>query len=74
MTRTDLGDGGLGKLHVAWFDHFLRGADNGVLDEPPGAALPHGPRGVHRRTGVARPRRRHAVLPAGGPERKRGVA
>ncbi|HEX5585754.1 MAG TPA: CocE/NonD family hydrolase [Acidimicrobiia bacterium] len=35
MTRTDLGDGGLGKLHVAWFDHFLRGADNGVLDEPP---------------------------------------
>jgi uncharacterized protein len=35
MTRTDLGDGGLGALHVAWFDHFLRGADNGVLDEPP---------------------------------------
>jgi putative CocE/NonD family hydrolase len=35
MTRTDLGDGGLGQLHVAWFDHFLRGADNGVLDEPP---------------------------------------
>jgi uncharacterized protein len=34
-TRTDLGDGGLGRLQVAWFDHFLRGADNGVLDEPP---------------------------------------
>jgi putative CocE/NonD family hydrolase len=35
MTRTDLGDGGLNALHVAWFDHFLRGAENGVLDEPP---------------------------------------
>ena len=34
-TRTDLGDGGLGELHVAWFDHFLRGADNGVMDDPP---------------------------------------
>jgi predicted acyl esterase len=28
-------DGGLPELQVAWFDHFLRGADNGVLDEPP---------------------------------------
>jgi len=37
-TRTDLGDGGLGDLHVAWFDHFLRGSDNGVLDGP-GARL-----------------------------------
>jgi putative CocE/NonD family hydrolase len=34
-TSTALGDGGLGQLHVAWFDHFLRGADNGVLDELP---------------------------------------
>jgi len=35
MTRTDLGDGGFGRLQIRWFDHFLRGADNGVLDEPP---------------------------------------
>jgi hypothetical protein len=34
-TRTDLGDGGFGKIQIAWFDHFLRDADNGVLDEPP---------------------------------------
>ena len=33
-TRTDLGDGGLAELHIAWFDHFLRGVDNGVLDAP----------------------------------------
>jgi putative CocE/NonD family hydrolase len=33
-TRTDLGDGGFGKIQIAWFDHFLRDADNGVLDEP----------------------------------------
>lgn len=33
-TRTDLGDGGLSALQVAWFDHFLRGADNGVLEGP----------------------------------------
>jgi hypothetical protein len=33
-TRTDLGDGGLAELHIAWFDHFLRGLDNGVLDAP----------------------------------------
>lgn len=33
-TRTDLGDGGFGKLQLDWFDHFLRGADNGILDRP----------------------------------------
>jgi uncharacterized protein len=33
-TRTDLGDGGFGKIQLNWFDHFLRDADNGVLDEP----------------------------------------
>jgi uncharacterized protein len=33
-TRLDLGDGGLAELHVAWFDHFLRGIENGVLDGP----------------------------------------
>jgi uncharacterized protein len=35
MTRSDLGDGGFGKLQIRWFDHFLRGAENGVLDEAP---------------------------------------
>lgn len=35
LTRTDLGDGGFGKMQIAWFDHFLRGAENGVLDEAP---------------------------------------
>jgi uncharacterized protein len=34
-TRSDLGDGGFGKIQIAWFDHFLRGADNGVLEEAP---------------------------------------
>lgn len=33
LTRPDLGDGGFGRIQVAWFDHFLRGADNGVLEE-----------------------------------------
>jgi uncharacterized protein len=33
-TRNDLGDGGLAELHVAWFDHFLRGMENGVVDGP----------------------------------------
>jgi uncharacterized protein len=33
-TRSDLGDGGLAELHVAWFDRFLRGADNRVADGP----------------------------------------
>jgi hypothetical protein len=35
ITRFDLGDGGLTSLTIDWFDHFLRGADNGVLDGPP---------------------------------------
>jgi uncharacterized protein len=35
ITRFDLGDGGFMKLMIAWFDHFLRGADNGVTDGPP---------------------------------------
>lgn len=30
----DAGDGGFDRLQVRWFDHFLRGQDNGVLDEP----------------------------------------
>jgi len=34
ITRFDLGDGGLTTLMIDWFDHFLRGADNGVLDGP----------------------------------------
>jgi putative CocE/NonD family hydrolase len=29
------GDGGLAALQLRWFDYFLRGAENGVLDEPP---------------------------------------
>ena len=29
------GDGGLAGLQIRWFDYFLRGAENGVLDEPP---------------------------------------
>ena len=33
-TRDDLGDGGFAELQVAWFDHYLRGADNGVLEGP----------------------------------------
>lgn len=33
-TRADLGDGGFGKLQLDWFDHFLRGADNGILERP----------------------------------------
>jgi hypothetical protein len=33
-TRTDLGDGGFTRMQIEWFDHFLRGADNGVLDTP----------------------------------------
>jgi putative CocE/NonD family hydrolase len=37
-TRTDLGDGGFGKLQLAWFDHFLRDADNGCsTGRPPGS-------------------------------------
>jgi hypothetical protein len=28
------GDGGLAALQLRWFDYFLRGAENGVLDEP----------------------------------------
>ena len=28
------GDGGLAGLQIRWFDYFLRGAENGVLDEP----------------------------------------
>ena len=28
------GDGGLSELQIRWFDYFLRGAENGVLDEP----------------------------------------
>jgi putative CocE/NonD family hydrolase len=34
ITRFDQSDGGLGALVIAWFDHFLRGADNGVVDGP----------------------------------------
>jgi hypothetical protein len=34
ITRFDLGDGGLLSLTIDWFDHFLRGADNGVADGP----------------------------------------
>jgi uncharacterized protein len=33
-TRVDLGDGGFTRMQVEWFDRFLRGADNGVLDTP----------------------------------------
>jgi hypothetical protein len=29
------GDGGLAGLQLRWFDYFLRGTENGVLDEPP---------------------------------------
>lgn len=29
------GDGEIGKLQARWFDHFLRGNDTGILDEPP---------------------------------------
>ena len=29
------GDGGLTALQLRWFDYFLRGAENGVLDDPP---------------------------------------
>jgi uncharacterized protein len=28
------GDGGLAALQIRWFDYFLRGIENGVLDEP----------------------------------------
>ena len=28
------GDGGLAALQIRWFDYFLRGTENGVLDEP----------------------------------------
>jgi putative CocE/NonD family hydrolase len=28
------GDGGLAGLQIRWFDYFLRGTENGVLDEP----------------------------------------
>jgi len=28
------GDGGFPALQVRWFDHFLRGIDNGVMNEP----------------------------------------
>jgi putative CocE/NonD family hydrolase len=34
ITRFDQGDGGLMALMTAWFDHFLRGVDNGVVDGP----------------------------------------
>ncbi len=30
-----VGDGEIGALQVRWFDHFLRGEENGILDEPP---------------------------------------
>jgi putative CocE/NonD family hydrolase len=30
----EAGDGGLYELECRWFDHFLRGEENGVLDEP----------------------------------------
>ena len=53
ITRFDLGDGGFGALMIAWFDHFLRGADNGVLDEPAGPHLQARPRGVRRRAAMA---------------------
>jgi hypothetical protein len=33
-TRSDLGDGGFTRLQVEWFDHFLRGAENGAMDGP----------------------------------------
>jgi uncharacterized protein len=33
-TRVDLGDGGFTRMQIEWFDRFLRGADNGVLDTP----------------------------------------
>jgi uncharacterized protein len=33
-TRTDLGDGGFTRMQIEWFDHFLRGADNAVLETP----------------------------------------
>jgi hypothetical protein len=29
------GDGGLAALQLRWFDYFLRGTENGVLDDPP---------------------------------------
>jgi putative CocE/NonD family hydrolase len=35
ITRFDLGDGGFNAMTVQWFDHYLRGADNGVADGPP---------------------------------------
>jgi predicted acyl esterase len=47
-TRTDLGDGGLAELHVAWFDHFLRGMDNGVLGRISCSPLSLGGREIHR--------------------------
>ncbi|WP_067683559.1 CocE/NonD family hydrolase [Nocardia miyunensis] len=28
------GDGGLAALQIRWFDYFLRGTENGVLDDP----------------------------------------
>jgi uncharacterized protein len=34
FTRPDLGDGGFTRLLIRWFDHFLRDANNGVLDSP----------------------------------------
>jgi putative CocE/NonD family hydrolase len=34
-TQPGLSDGGFARTQVAWFEHFLQGADNGVLDEPP---------------------------------------
>ncbi len=30
----EAGDGEIGALQVAWFDHYLRGHENGVLDGP----------------------------------------
>ncbi|MCU1344392.1 MAG: putative esterase [Acidimicrobiia bacterium] len=34
ITRFDLGDGGLMAMTIAWFDHYLRGADNAVMEGP----------------------------------------
>jgi uncharacterized protein len=34
ITRFDQGDGGLLSMVIAWFDHFLRGVDNRVVDAP----------------------------------------
>lgn len=28
-------DGGMDALHIRWFDHWLKGAANGIMDEPP---------------------------------------